>query len=79
MTNREPQRRSTTQADCRWHGSGQGFESLSSHLSSTNRVFTRTLCSLARGCLSLGMAVAGELREGECRWPADGRFVGNPP
>jgi hypothetical protein len=75
VTTRQPQGRTISPTDCRWHGSGQGFESLSS----TNRVFTRTLCSLARGCLSLGMAVAGELRDGECRRPADGRFVGNPP
>jgi hypothetical protein len=30
VTTRQPQGRSTTQADCRWHGRGQGFESLSS-------------------------------------------------
>jgi hypothetical protein len=41
--------------------------------------FTRTPCSPARGCLSLGMPVAGELRDGVRRRPADGRFVGNPP
>ena len=31
MTNRQPQGRSTTQADCRWHGRGQGFESPKLH------------------------------------------------
>jgi hypothetical protein len=27
VTTRQPRGRSTTQADCRWHGRGQGFES----------------------------------------------------
>jgi hypothetical protein len=31
MTNRQAQGRSTTQADCRWHGRGQGFESPKLH------------------------------------------------
>jgi hypothetical protein len=31
VTNRQPQGRSTTQGDCRWHGRGQGFESPKLH------------------------------------------------
>jgi hypothetical protein len=30
VTNRQPQGRSTTHADCRWHGKRSGFDSLSS-------------------------------------------------
>ena len=31
VTNRQPQGRSASQADCRWHGRGQGFESPKLH------------------------------------------------
>jgi hypothetical protein len=37
VTTRQPQGRSTTQADCRWHGRGQGFESPKLHQSSLHQ------------------------------------------
>ena len=63
MTTRQPQGRTISPTDCRWHGRGQGFESLSSthylSWSGSNRIgVISALCLVltGRGGQSGGLA-----------------------
>src|SRR5215203_5780339 len=67
-TTRQPQRPSTTQADCRWHGRGQGFESPKLH-SLFALVRSKRIGVISALCLGSYSTRGGA--EWGARWPPD--------